>query len=238
MDIARVLATYDEEYARAYDARFILDDHYRGKTRFEVETLRALLATHQPWLDVACGTGYFLGRFPEARRAGLDLSPAMLEIARQANPDAMFLRRGSFCDSVPEWDGVWGLVSCMWYSYGYASSMDALRTLVRNLANWTSSDGVCFVPICDPENLGRGIRVPYRHRNSGFPPASLLITGLTWTWSEPSGQVHPDMVAPPVDSMVALFAERFAVVDVVRYPSFHWWTRRCRKAIVARAKRS
>jgi SAM-dependent methyltransferase len=238
MDAARVLATYDAEYARAYDARFILDRHYERKTRFELETLERLLAGRRPWLDVACGTGYFLGRFPGVARAGLDLSPAMLEVARRANPDATFLRQGSFCDDFPEWDGQWGLVSCMWYSYGYASTLPALRTLVRNLARWTSRDGACFVPICDPENLGRGIRVPYRHGASGFPPAPLLVTSVTWTWSEAAGRLHPDMIAPPVEAMVALFAERFERVEIVPYPRFHWWTRRRRKALVASRPRA
>ena len=227
MDFAPVLATYDEEYARRYDATFILDPHYRAKTRFELDTLARLLDGREPWLDVACGTGYFLSRFPGTRRAGLDLSPAMLDVARRANPSALLFRQASFCDEIPEWVGKWGLVSCMWYSYGYASSIAALRALVRNLARWTSDSGACFVPVCDPENLGRGIRVPYRHAGSGFPPAPLRITGVTWTWNEPSGKHHPDMVAPPVDAMV----------DVVPYPRFHWWTRRRRKAIVARERR-
>jgi len=237
MDVEQLLRVYDEPYARSYDARFIDNAHYRAKTQFEIETLRSLLATHQPWLDVACGTGYFLSRFPDVARAGLDLSPAMIEVARGANPERATFRQGSFCEAIPEWEGRYGLVSCMWYSYGYASSPSALRTVVRNLACWTSDGGACFVPICDPENLGRGIRVPYRHRMSGYPPAPLYLTSVTWTWAEPDGRLHPDMVAPPVDAMVDLFGEHFGSVEVVRYPAFHWWTRRCRKALVARVKK-
>lgn len=237
MNIPQVLATYDEEYARAYDATFILHPHYRQKTEFELATLRRLLGQGRRWLDVACGTGYFLSKFPGVPRAGLDLSPAMLAVARQANRDALVLREGDFAGDVAEWAGQWDLVTCMWYSYGYASSMAALRAVIRNLARWTSDDGVCFVPICDPENLGRGIRLPYLHRNAGFPPETLLITGVTWTWSESSGKQHPDMVAPPVDSMVAMFAEHFDVVEVIPYPRFKWWSRGRRRAVLARAKK-
>lgn len=233
----QLLRVYDADYARSYDERFIANAHYRVKTEFEAETLRRLLATYRAWLDVACGTGWFLSRFPDVPRAGLDLSPAMLEVARRANPHDAELRQGSFLDEIPEWSGRYGLVSCMWYSYGYASSIGALRTLVANLARWTAGDGACFVPICDPENLGRGIRVPFRHRMSGYPPAPLFITSVTWTWDEGDGRLHPDMVAPPVEAMVALFAEHFREVEVVRYPAFHWWTRRCRKALIARGKR-
>ncbi|MHC5820258.1 MAG: methyltransferase domain-containing protein [Nostoc sp.] len=42
------------------------------------------------WLEVACGTGYFLSCFPEIERAGLDISPAMLKVAKQANPARIF----------------------------------------------------------------------------------------------------------------------------------------------------
>ncbi|MBY0277396.1 class I SAM-dependent methyltransferase [Candidatus Binatia bacterium] len=233
----QLLRVYDADYARSYDERFIANAHYRVKTEFETETLRRLLATCRPWLDVACGTGWFLSRFPDVPRTGLDLSPAMLEIARRANPHDAELRQGSFLDPIPEWSGRYGLVSCMWYSYGYASSIGALRSLVANLACWTADDGACFVPICDPENLGRGIRVPFRRRMSGYPPAPLFITSVTWTWDEGDGRLHPDMVAPPVEAMVALFDEHFREVEVVRYPAFHWWTRRCRKALIARGKR-
>jgi SAM-dependent methyltransferase len=236
MDAPQHQSIYDAEYARTYDENFVLHPYYRQKTRFEIETLRRLLATSSGWLDVACGTGYFLSRFPGVRRAGLDLSPAMLAIARQANPDAL-LREGDFGDDIPEWGGQWGLVTCMWYSYGYASSMPALRQLIHNLARWTSEEGACFVPICDPENLGRGVRVPYLHRDAGFPPATLLITGVTWTWKEGSGKHHVDMVAPPVDSLVAMFAEHFDVVELIQYPRFKWWSTRRRKALLARAKK-
>src|SRR5204862_5470678 len=117
VDRRQALATYDEEYARTYDARFVLPGHYRLKTEFEVGWLRRLLHEGWRWLDVACGTGYFLSRFPEVPRAGLDLSPAMLERARAANPDAIELRQGDFTDDFPDWAGAgaWDLVTCIWY---------------------------------------------------------------------------------------------------------------------------
>jgi ubiquinone/menaquinone biosynthesis C-methylase UbiE len=123
MDRRQVLTTYDEQYARTYDERFILSEHYRSKNEFEVEVLTELLQDGGHWLDVACGTGYFLSRFPGVPRAGLDISPAMLARAREANPDALFFREGDFTEDVPEWHGQWDLVTCMWYAYGMVESL-------------------------------------------------------------------------------------------------------------------
>src|SRR4051794_13492259 len=72
---------YDHEYAASYDEKFLLSPLHISDTRHEVELLRSFLTPQVTWLDVACGTGYFLRQFPEIPRAGIDLSPAMLERA-------------------------------------------------------------------------------------------------------------------------------------------------------------
>lgn len=245
MDRAQALARYDDEYAGTYDAKFLLSGHYQLKTDFELRFLAELLEGRESWLDVACGTGWLLSRFPAVQRAGLDLSPAMLARAREANPDAV-LREGDFTEPHPDWEGRWDLVTCMWYAYGLVESVAAVEHVIANLAAWTSPRGACFVPLCDPEQLGSGIRVPYLHRGIAFPPGEMRITGVTWTWDEPTGERHVDVVAPPVDHMMSLFRRHFDSVDVVDYPPVRWWrTRRIRwlerrrkKGVLATGKRT
>jgi hypothetical protein len=237
VDRTQILATYDDEYARTYDARFVSNDHYRKKTEFEVEVIGRLLGeSGGSWLDVGAATGYYLSRFPGVDRAGLCLSPSVAEVARGVNPDALFLEHGDFTEDVPAWHGRWSLVTCLWYSYGLVASIAAVRRVVENLASWTSEQGACFVPICDPELLGPAMKVPHVHREVGFPPGDVLITGVTWTWVEPSGKRHQDMVAPPVEGMVELFSEQFDSVELVDYPRFKWWGRRRRRGLIARSK--
>jgi SAM-dependent methyltransferase len=237
VDKAQVLKTYDGEYARAYESRYVLSDHYRKKAGFEAGVLADLIPDGGQWLDVACGTGYLLSRFPGVRRAGIDISPDMLALARQANPDVLFLEERDFTDEVPEWTGRWDVVSCTWYSYGLVESLRAVERLIANLAAWTSERGSCFVPVFDPANLGRGIRVPYLHRNAGFPPGTILITSVTWTWIENSGQRHDDMVAPTVEHMTAILERYFESVQLVPYPKLKRWGRRRMKALIASSKR-
>jgi SAM-dependent methyltransferase len=229
VDREQALATYNHEYARTYDQRFILSPHYRSKSEFELRLIGELLEGRDKWLDVACGTGWLLSHFPHVSRGGLDLSESMLAVARRANPDALFLREGDFTDAIPDWNGRWDLVTCMWYSYAMVESVAAVERVIANLAAWTSQRGACFVPLCDPERLGRRIRVPYLHRGIAFPPGTMRITGVTWTWEEPTGERHMNLVAPPIEHMTSVFRRHFDSVELVDYPPARWWrTRRIR----------
>lgn len=219
MDIPQVLATYDSDYARDFEGRLIHPEPWRRKVSSEVSLLKKLLAERPgKWLDVACGTGYHLSRFPGTARAGLDASPAMLALARRANPDALFFQEGDFLAERPEWEGQWDLVTCLSWSYSYVDSLRAVNVLLGNLARWTSAQGACFMPVLDPEYLAPGLRIPYRHDKTMEPPGTLLITGVTCTLVEESGKRHDDMLMPQCEYMVAAFQDRFEQVDVVPYP--------------------
>ena len=145
-----VIALYDERYAATYDEAFLHREHYRDATAFELSWLRQRLKPGMRWLDVGCGTGWFLAQFPEIERCGLDLSPAMLAHARRSNPGVPFVE-GDFRDAHEELSGKWDLVTSMWWAYVYAGSVAAIDALIANLARWTAPGGECFVPICDPE---------------------------------------------------------------------------------------
>ncbi len=236
MHIRQVLETYDDNYARTYNERFLLHERSQAAFDRQIETVRQLLHKKGKWLDVACGTGHLLSRFPAVPRAGLDISPPMLKVARQANPDALFFREGDFRDTVQEWEGQWALVTCMWYAYCLVESMAEVHTVIKNVASWTSDQGACFVPVWDPRNLSRAIKIPYLNRDK-FYGGNVLMTGVVWTWIEESGKRHENMVAPHLEHMVAMFEEYFRVVEVVTYPlSRRRWGPR-RKAIIARAKK-
>src|SRR5439155_27284709 len=97
----------------------------------------------------ASGTRYFFRHFPHVERAGIDLSPAMLKLARQGNADVPLLLR-DFRDPIPELEDRWGLVSCMWYAYGLVDTIRDLAKVIENLWAWTAPAGTCFMPLADP----------------------------------------------------------------------------------------
>jgi hypothetical protein len=177
-----------------------------------------------------------LSRFSGVARAGLDLSVPMLALAGAANPDALFFREGDFRDDVPDWNGRWDLVTCMWYAYCLVESMSEVERIIANLARWTAAGGTCFVPLCNPELLNDGVPIPYRHEEKSHG-GTLLITGVIWTWIEESGIRNDNMIAPQVEQMVAMFDEWFTDVRVVDYPMYKEGEKPVRKAIIAGKKR-
>jgi SAM-dependent methyltransferase len=222
---------FDDEYAAAYDQNYLLGENFRECTELELSIVKQLLVGGQSWLDVACGTGYFLSRLPDVERAGLDLSPAMLGVARRANPGVLFYEH-DFRDEFGDLRDRWDLVSCMWYAYCYAESMDEIHRVIRNLASWTSPCGACFLPVCDPEAVCK-IDILYPRAAHG----DLRISGVIWTWTDmPSGKYHRDLLAPRTEYLLEMFREFFNDVAVVTYPAFAADHRAARKAIIARGK--
>ena len=224
----KIRQLYDADYAETYDEKFLHAALVRPDTEFEVSTLRQLLEPGGPWLDVACGTGYFLSQFPGVERAGLDLSKAMLGKAAARNHGVKFFNQ-SYLDPMPLWVDRWKLVSCMWYAYGLVSTMAEIRQWVENLATWTAPDGVCFVPICDPSLLS-GVRLPYEVSGRLWD-GQIVVTGITWSYVESGKSVHEHMFAPHMSHMLSLFKEHFEQIDLVTYPS-------TRQGLVARKKRA
>lgn len=243
MKTDEILKLYDAEYAQSYDDKFLSSGYWKHGSDFEMGVLAQLLARGGKWLDVGCGTGYFLNQFPGVPRAGLDISPAMLDLARQRNPDALFVKQGDMRDAMPEWREQWDVVSCLWYAYCYVESMREVQTVIRNLSEWTSEEGALFLPVSEMiEDLSQGMSIPYCTPQVPDSPVAELggpyyVTGLTWTWQEnQAGQEHKNLVAPHIDYLVEMLREHFNMVAKICYPPYKpGW--RGRRAILATEKR-
>ena len=219
MERPEVLDLYDEAYAADYDARFLLADWPKVGADFEASVLRGVLEEGDRWLDVACGTGYFLSLFPGVARAGCDLSPAMVAQAKKANSDALFVREADYRDDVAEWHGAWDLITCMWTAYNYVESMREFETLIGNLVRWVADGGSLFIPVMDLEDL-RHVVVPYEDE-PGVWAGRIALTSVTWTWDEPGNdKVHTHLIAPHIGHFVRLLESSFARVEVLRYPLY------------------
>ncbi len=150
MDRDHVTQLYDDEYAASYEEKFLASSLHRSDSEHELDLIKQFLADGGTWLDVACGTGYFLRHFPQYERAGVDISPAMLRVAREANPGVPLLLH-DFREPLTSWESRWDLVSCMWYAYGLVDTIDELQKVIHNLWSWTSMEGTCFIPLADPD---------------------------------------------------------------------------------------
>jgi tetratricopeptide (TPR) repeat protein/4-hydroxybenzoate polyprenyltransferase len=215
-----VLEIYDEAYAQEYNQKFLLNEASKKNADFEEQTISNLLSEigeGATWLDVACGTGYFLSRFPSVKRSGLDISPAMLKVAQQANVDVLFVQ-GDYRNPRPQWKNKWDLVTCMWWAYGYVESLSQLELVIENLADWTSEQGICFLPICVPEAIGAGnIKLPYSH-NVAVYGGTIHYEGIIWSWLDSSEKLHKNMLAPQPEYLSALFEKYFDDVKIIVSP--------------------
>ncbi|MCC5952423.1 MAG: class I SAM-dependent methyltransferase [Acidimicrobiia bacterium] len=219
MNRDEILSIYDPWYAETYEERFLGGDPWRHTLyAYEVDVIKELLPPGGRWLDVGCGTGKHLSALPDVEREGLDLSPAMLETARAANPGVP-IHEGSYLDEHPEWEGRWDLVTNLFNSYGFVESLREVDAVMGNLASWVAPGGSLFVPLVDAEDLARGTILPWEDPETPVFGGSLYITSVTWTWEEPNGRVHHDQVAPQVQRMVNIFARDFEVVEVRRWPA-------------------
>lgn len=215
MTADEVKRLYDSEYAASYESKFIHSELTAADARYELELLRSFLRAGDRWLDVACGTGYFLRQFPQIERAGLDLSAGMLERARAANPGVELVEH-DYRVPIPRWENRFDLVSCMWYAYGYAETIPRLLELIRNLATWTAPTGRCFMPLADPDRIAR---VPMQYHLPNGYGGDVTIVGVLWSYAEENGtKVHANMLAPNMQFMCERFGEYFERVEIIEYP--------------------
>lgn len=239
METQKVQALYDEQYARAYDERFIHDKDYKDTPEFEVKILDRLLNISDNWLDAGCGTGYFLSKFPEKKRAGFDLSEGMLKVAREANPNALFMDKGDFREPHPEWNNQWDLVSCMWCAYSYVESMTEIDLLIRNLSEWTKEGGMFLLPICDLEDVlyWRG---ELKHHNPDIEifGGPCYINGVVWSYTDSKlGKHHENLISPHIEYLKKLLLESFTQVETIYYPPYPFPIPGQRKALLAIGKK-
>lgn len=212
MKIEEILKTYDSTYATEYNETFIHADWNINSIKFQLDELKKILDKSSSWLDIACGTGFVLSQFNGIKKAGLDISPSMLKIAKERNPNTTFYE-GNFLEIDQEWENKWDVVTCMWWAYCMVESISEIRRLIRNMAYWLSNDGICFVPLCNPNKFdSQKINIPYIDSNV---PGDIRITSVIWSWKQENGKRHDNVVSPLVEHMVLLFEEFFDNVEIV-----------------------
>jgi SAM-dependent methyltransferase len=211
-----VLQTYDESYAQRYNQSFLTTPEHRflEKTQYEIEKLKEITATAKNWLDVACGTGYFLQHArgnTDLECMGLDLSPAMLAEARRANPDVDFIE-SDYLQPQPSFVDRWEVTSCMWGAYGLQEKISEVETLVANLAKWTKPDGACLMPI-----FNLPLFAERRDRGELLKGVEVDLKFSCWSFVEPDGKTHRKMLAPQVSVMTAMFERHFGAIEFYTY---------------------
>ncbi len=228
---------YGEEYASIYNSWWKEKYDWVAVSDFYIRAVKDLLCPSDNWLDVGCGTGHLLSRFPHVNRAGLDRSAAMLEKARSANPQATFYQQ-SMIEKNTELEGKFDLVTSTGQPYCYLRTMEDVELYVERLAEWTAKEGKCMIDILDivdvvdieyPKGLYDFSQILPRDRGT-------TLLGTVWTHRE-----HDDtfnyQLTPQMDVLVSWFARYFRKIEILVRPRLDHVTRLNRRMIVASEKR-
>ena len=140
--------------ARYYDAIYSFKDYDAATARL-VEVVRTHLPAARSMLDVACGTGQHLKRLQgEFDVEGLDLSPALLQIARTRCPGVP-LHEGDMVDF--DLGRTFDVVMCLFSSIAYVRTATNLRRAVASMARHVRPRGLLLVePFFTPEQFWTG----------------------------------------------------------------------------------
>lgn len=233
----QVIEIYDDEYANSYDERFLVSEYSKLSSDFELSILKDVLNKSDSWLDIGCGTGYYLSQFQHNQRCGIDISAAMLKIAISRNPTASFVEQ-DFRDFLSQTEEKWDFLSCMWTPYNYLHSMHEFDSFIQNMIQAVKEGGSIFLPVFDLEDLRPHTELEYRW-DSDMPgyEGSIILTSSTWTWKEKvSKKTHTHLIAPQVDYFLEKLSGSFEDIRVLRYPVYQsdWVSR---KAILCTNKR-
>jgi len=122
---------------------------YSGKD-YQSEVARLVGIIHQNLgshdnrlLDVACGTGLHIQYLKEHFQVeGLDLSPELLEIARQKHPEITFYHADMIdFDLGVEFD----ILTCLFSSIGYVKTLDNLHAALSSMARHLTPGGILII---------------------------------------------------------------------------------------------
>jgi hypothetical protein len=92
-------------------------------------------------------------------------------------------------------------------------TLGEIDALVENLAAWTAAGGQCFMPVFDlslfEDRCVRGVLIP---------GVKVDFARGRWSFHEPDGKLHRDMLAPPVALMADMLERHFGQVVGIPYP--------------------
>lgn len=160
-------------YDAVYDA---IGKDYAGETARVLATAAAQGVPPVTILDVACGTGRHLEHFSRtARCAGVDLDPAMIDIARGRCPAvALHVSDMVELDLGERYD----LVVCLFSSIGYVATVARLEQAVAAMSRHLAPGGLLLVePWIQPEVWESGRLDAVMFQTAGLKGARLGFAG-------------------------------------------------------------
>lgn len=157
MDKTKIAIKIFDEYAQAYHDKFMDDESYTGSLDMFLNLIKKKNARI---LELACGPGnitrYLLRKRPDLKILATDLSPKMLELAKQNIPAASFeLMDSREIEGLKEtYDGI-----ICGFGLPYLSKPEALD-LIKNSAKLLQPDGILYLSTMEGNYENSGWKGP------------------------------------------------------------------------------
>jgi len=144
---------YQHDLAYIHDAGF--GDYARNSATGLLRILRQNAITMGLVVDLGCGSGIWARELSNGGYdvLGIDISPAMIAIARTRVPGAEFRVESLLKAKLPKCDAVTSLGECLNYLFDQSNSMTQLRRLFGRIYTALKPGGVFVFDIAEP---GRG----------------------------------------------------------------------------------
>jgi SAM-dependent methyltransferase len=152
---------FNADYLKLYSHR----DEREARSVADLITSRVPLVPDGTTLDLACGAGRHVS-FLSARQetVGLDLSPWLLDVARQQNPATPLVRADM--RSLPFRDGAFTLVVNLFTSFGYFTDDAQNKGVLAEVARVTADGGWLVLDFLNAP-AARGTVVPFDRTQIG-----------------------------------------------------------------------
>ncbi|MBD2357295.1 class I SAM-dependent methyltransferase [Tolypothrix sp. FACHB-123] len=145
------------------DLAFIHDVGFRGYALKSAPGILAILAQHNIHkgliVDLGCGSGLSAQEFAKAGYdvLGIDISEAMIAIARARVPNAEFRLDSLFQAEIPPCNAVTSIGECLNYQFDAKSDRQTLTNLFHRIYHALTSGGIFIFDIAEPGQLTPGI---------------------------------------------------------------------------------
>ena len=161
---------YKNDLAYIHDTAF--GDFARNAAPGLIEILRQAGTTTGLVVDLGCGSGIWTRELVDAGYdvLGIDISAAMIEIARRRVPQAEFQTASLLKVTLPHCDAVTSLGECFNYLFDKNNSISEMRRLFRRIYAALKPGGLLIFDIAEP---GRGKGPRQKHRQG--PDWAVLV---------------------------------------------------------------